>query len=249
MTRILLINPNTSQATTDMMVAIAQAALSDYARAGYAGSDCAGFDYAGSDRVGSDRADCVIGATARHGPPMIVDAAALTAAAAEVVDLGVRFGRDVSGMIVSAFGDPGLACLRREVAVPVVGIAEAAMLEAAGATRRFGIATVTPDLVVPIDARATALGLGHLYTGIRLTAGDPAALAADPDRLVTALADAVQCCIRDDKAEAVVIGGGPLGAAATVLASRFAVPVIAPIPAAVRRLMALLGRGFEAVAP
>jgi allantoin racemase len=255
MTRILLINPNTSQATTELMVAIAQSAVSDYvgaddARSDHVGSDDVSSDqvgshHAGSGHVGSNHAEAgctrVIGATARHGAAMIVDAATLAAAAEEVVELGLRFGRDVSGIIVSAFGDPGLVCLRRKVAVPVVGIAEAAMREAAGNARRFGIATVTPDLVGPIDDRAAALGLGHLYTGIRLTSGDPAALAADPDRLVRALADAVRRCIRDDKAEAVVIGGGPLGDAATVLASCFAVPVIAPIPAAVRRLMALLG--------
>ena len=36
---------------------------------------------------------------------------------------------------------------------------------------------------------------------------------------------------------AVVIGGGPLGQAAIDLAPRFTTPVIAPIPAAMRRLM------------
>jgi Asp/Glu/hydantoin racemase len=214
MTRILLINPNTSQATTDMMVAIAQAAAAH------------GIE--------------IIGATARRGVPMILDAAALTAAAAEVVQIGIRHAGDVAGIIISAFGDPGLNCLRRKLDIPVVGIAEAAMIEAAANARRFGVATVTPDLADPIKARAVALGLGPLYTGIQLTEGDPKALADDPDRLVTALADAVTRCIQRDGAEAVAIGGGPLGNAATTLSKRFGIPVIAPIPAAMRRLMAHL---------
>jgi allantoin racemase len=212
--RILLINPNASQATTAMMAAIAQSAAPDSVE--------------------------IIGATAQRGVAMIVDSAALMAAAQEVVEIGIRHCQTVSGIIVSAFGDPGLAALRQEVRIPVVGIAEAAMLEAAGQSRRFGVATVTPGLVDTIGARAATLGLGHLYCGTRLTPGDPIALAADPDRLVEALAEAVLTCIQRDKAEAVVIGGGPLGDAATALAPRFQVPVIAPIPAAVRGLLARL---------
>jgi Asp/Glu/hydantoin racemase len=120
--------------------------------------------------------------------------------------------------------------------VPVVGIAEASMREASEGRRRFGIATVTPELVSPINGRAEALGLRDLYTGIRLTQGDPRALAADPQALEEALARAVQRCIEEDGAEAVIVGGGPLGQAALALARRFDVPVIAPISAAMRLL-------------
>jgi Asp/Glu/hydantoin racemase len=141
-----------------------------------------------------------------------------------------------NGVIVSAFGDPGIELLRREASVPVVGIAEASMLAASEGRRRFGIATVTPELVSPIEGRAAALGLRALYTGIRLTQGDPRALAADPQALEEALAKAVQCCIDEDGAQAVIIGGGPLGQAALALAPRFDVPVIAPISAAMRLL-------------
>lgn len=214
MTRILLINPNTSRATTDRMVAIAQAA----APPGIA----------------------VVGVTASRGVPMIVDPPALAAAAEQVVVMGLDAGPSVAGIIVSAFGDPGLGALRARVAIPVVGIAEAAMREAAQGGRRFGIATVTPALVAGIDAYAGSLDLHPLYTGTRLTPGDPAALAARPAELIAALAQAVELCVQQDGAEAVAIGGGPLGDAATALASRLATPVIAPIPAAMRRMMAML---------
>jgi allantoin racemase len=215
MTRILLINPNSSQATTDMMVRIAQSAAPATIQ--------------------------VVGATARYSPAMIVDAMALAACEPEVIEIGLRLGRDVSGIIVSAFGDPGVTCLRRKIDIPVVGIAEAAMQQAAEGGRRFGVATVTPGLVDAIDARAAALGLADLYSGIRLTAGDPLALVADPDGLIEALRETVAACIRLDQAEAVVIGGGPLGDAATTLTQHFNIPVIAPIPAAIRRIITMLG--------
>ena len=112
------------------------------------------------------------------------------------------------------------------------------MREAARGGRRFGVATVTPNLATMIDDYAAALGLGRYYTGIRLTDGEPTALAADPERLLEELHRAVARCIREDGAEAVVIGGGPLGDAAAALTNQFHLPVIAPIPAAVASLVA-----------
>ncbi len=181
----------------------------------------------------------VFGTTARCGVPMIVDAPSLQNAAAEVVELGALYAPRADGIIVAAFGDPGLDDLRTRVAVPVVGIAESAMRDAADSGRRFGVATVTPGLVDAIVGRATALGLQEHFTGVRLTESDPAALLANPAHLVAELGAAVALCITDG-AKAVIIGGGPLGDAAAALAGQFAVPVIAPIPAAIRRLSQLV---------
>ena len=214
MTRVLLINPNTSQATTERMTAIARAAAP----------------------LGVE----VVGATVRRGPTMILTAAELDAAEAEVIEVAAASGDGADGIIIAAFGDPGIAALRRRVDVPVVGIAEASMLEAAAGGRRSGVATTTPALVAVIAERAHALGVGALYAGLRLTAGEPHALVADPERLVDALAEAVRQSIECDGAEAVVIGGGPLGDAAAVLAGRFSIPIVAPIPAAVACLMRTL---------
>jgi allantoin racemase len=215
---ILLINPNTSETTTAMMVRIA------------------------ASEVPADFR--VQGCTARRGPPMIVNEAELNAAGLEVEQSWLASGTTWDGVIVSAFGDPGIDLVRATSKVPVVGICEASMLEAAQNGRRFGVATVTPELVRAIDSRAHELGLGKLYTGIRLTEGDPRGLAADPGALEEALAGAVLKCIEEDGAQAVIIGGGPLGQAALALAGRFGgVPVIAPIPSAVRRLLAQIDGG------
>lgn len=213
--RILLINPNTNAETTALMVAIAQ---------GEAG----------------DRAE-ILGATATTGPRMILDPTALGAAAVEVVRMAASRGSAVDGLIVAAFGDPGLADIRRLCPVPAVGIAEAALLEAAAGGRRFGIATTTPNLAGAIDGRVAELGLGDSYTGIRLTRDDPLGLMSDVTALTAALAEAVRACIARDGAEAVVIGGGPLGEAAKRLQPGFAVPIVQPLPSAVRRLIAQLG--------
>ncbi|MET9953344.1 aspartate/glutamate racemase family protein [Streptomyces sp. NPDC006339] len=125
--------------------------------------------------------------------------------------------------------------------VPVVGIGEAALAEAAAGGRRFGIATTTPRLAGSIVAHVARLGLADRFTGTRFTPGSPGDLASRPDVLLAALEEAVRACVVRDGAEAVVIGGGPLGDAATALQDRLDLPVIAPVPAACRQLLRLLG--------
>ncbi|MGY4511994.1 aspartate/glutamate racemase family protein [Bradyrhizobium sp. USDA 3650] len=212
--RILLINPNSSAATTEMMVAIARSAAGD------------GID--------------VDGATATRAPQMIVTPDALDAASAEVLEIAQSNRHACDGIIVAAFGDPGLAGIKAAIELPTAGIGESSMLAAAENSRRFGVATTTPLLAAKIGALPAALGLRSRYTGVRFAEGDPQELMRNPARLRTALAGAVEACIAQDGAEAVVIGGGPLGEAARELQPMFTVPIISPIPSAVARIIRLI---------
>jgi Asp/Glu/hydantoin racemase len=130
--------------------------------------------------------------------------------------------------------------LRARVAVPVVGIGEASMQEAADGGRRFGVATTTPGLADSIAQAVARLGLSAQFSGTRIPEEDPLRLAADPNLQDRLLGDAVHACIAQDAAQAVVIGGGPLAQSAERLAGRFGVPVISPVAAAMRRVAALL---------
>ncbi|WP_369147362.1 aspartate/glutamate racemase family protein [Streptomyces sp. R44] len=215
----MLINPNTSAATTAMMTAIARRTLGP--------------------------ALPVRGVTVARGPHMLTDPEALRAAAPEVLAAGLRATAegDCAALLVAAFGDPGLAELRAATAgtgIPVVGLGEAALQSAAADGTPFGIATTTPLLGDAIHTRVTALGLADRYTGLRLTAGTPERLSADPELLLDRLERAVRACAERDGARAVVIGGGPLGEAAEELRARCAVRVVAPIPAACRAIARLL---------
>ncbi|MER8046600.1 aspartate/glutamate racemase family protein [Streptomyces sp. NPDC094032] len=233
----MLVNPNTSTATTRMMVSLARRAL--------AGTGLR-----------------VRGVTAADGPAMLTGPDALRAAVPHVLAAAraARAGGDCAALIVGAFGDPGVAELRAPLgdaprgvgvgdipravglggAPPVVGIGEAALAEAAAGGRRFGIATTTPCLADTIAAHVHRLGLAPAFTGTRFTPGDPERLAARPEALLAALEDAARACALRDGAEAVVIGGGPLSDAAAALSTRLRIPVIAPIPAACRRVAGLL---------
>jgi Asp/Glu/hydantoin racemase len=214
MKHIVLINPNTSVRTTDMMTGIAQR----YLPQGYS----------------------ISGMTADRGVSMITDIAALQASESGVVEMGLACAETAQGIIISAFGDPGLEALRAALTIPVVGLCEASMIAASRDGRKFGIATVTPELVPCFAEKARALGLAMNYTGTRLTNGDPEQLAADPAALLVTLDHATRECFLKDHADAVIIGGGPLGQAAETLQKRFASPVISPIRCAVESLVAAL---------
>ncbi|VVE74889.1 hydantoin racemase [Pandoraea anapnoica] len=216
MTHILLINPNTSTATTQMMVDIARTYFASVMTS----------------------PPTVVGATVTRGAPMIVDEQDLAVAADAVNDPQiVALAAQADGVIVGAFGDPGIEALRARLDVPVVGIGSASVREAGEGGRRFGIATTTPRLADSIASNVRKLGLGASFTGARFTTGDPLALGDVPSQLESSLAGAVDACIRLDGAQAVVIGGGPLGEAAMALGERFSLPVIGPVPAACRALL------------
>ncbi len=214
MRRITLINPNTNTKTTQLMADIAQAA----APAGVT----------------------VTGATVAEGPPLITDEAGLGIAAGAVMALLASIDDSADGYIISAFGDPGLEAARQSLAVPVAGIAEAGMSEAADGGRRFGVATTLPGLEAAIRKRAETYGFAAQFVSTRLTDGDASYNMADPARLADALEGAILRCV-DDGAEAVVIGGGPLAQAAKTLAPIMPVPLIEPVPAAVRMIVRALG--------
>ncbi len=208
---LLLLNPNTDPATTAEMVAIAR-------------------------RTGTETALSVERRTAAFGVRMIVEPAALAEAARAVAVMAEVIAREpnVEGVIIAAFGDPGLEAARKTLAVPVCGIGEASFREAGAGGRRFAVATTTPGLVDAIAERVRRAGLQDCFAGTFLAEGDPFALVADPARLVSALAEACERARSEAGAEAVIIGGGPFARAATEIAARVDMTIIEPIPAAVR---------------
>lgn len=85
---------------------------------------------------------------------------ALSKAAEAVAELIDQLtANEPDGVLISAFGDPGLDAMRPVCSCPVARIAEASMTEAARDGRRFGVATTTPALVDSIRKRAASYGL------------------------------------------------------------------------------------------
>jgi Asp/Glu/hydantoin racemase len=215
--RLLLVNPNTNARTTALMAAIAQRAAPDGV--------------------------ILEGATVATGAPLLDDPAKLAAGALAVQAL--LAATDLSpcaGVIIAAFGDPGLAESRAASPLPLTGIAEAAMAEAAEAGR-FVIVTTTALLKPAIDARVARYGHAARHAGTFLTPEDAAPLMADPARLEAVLEATARQALAETRADAIIIGGGPLAAVAEALRPRFPVPIVEPVPAAVRLAVRRAGPG------
>lgn len=207
--RIALVNPNVSASSTRSMLLVAASAV------------LPGF--------------IVEGRTAPFGVPLITSEEALIVAGMAVQAMGQSLAADgFAGVIICAFGDPGIDELRAMLRVPVTGLAEAGLAEAAEGGRQFSVVTTTPDLAGPIRKAALRYGFGDALASIRITPGDPGAVMADPEQLEQALLAACDRVIDHDRAEAIVIGGGPLAMAARAIAHKVRVPLIEPVPAAVR---------------
>lgn len=208
MYRILLLNPNTNSTTTHTMVGLLQAAL--------------------------PMTWHVTARTATQGVPLIDSAEQLHACSDHVLDMWRSDPYGWDAIVVSSFGDPCVEQLRRLTKCPVIGLGEASVLAASAGGRRFGIATVTPKLADPIRALVQRLGVAHLYTGLSNAPGQMPQLLNDHTQLKQALHYAAQACVQLDGAQAIIVGGGPLGNVALALQSqqaRYGAPVIAPLSA------------------
>ncbi|NQX15964.1 aspartate/glutamate racemase family protein [Rathayibacter sp. VKM Ac-2857] len=212
---IVVVNPNTSVATTRLLVAVAR------------------------DAVRGEDVE-IVGETAAEGPSIITTPAALEAAAEHVVTAARRavLLHAPDAIVVAAFGDPGAARAAEATGLPVVGIGAAAVRAASAEGRRFAIATTTGRLEPVLRALVAESGGLDAYAGCFLTES-PAEELDDPERLLRELHAAV---LRAQAvgAEAVIIGGGPLSAAAERLAEEFAgvLPIVEPIRAAVAEALA-----------
>lgn len=178
--------------------------------------------------------------TASEGPELIAQPASLKRAALMVERIEIP--QDTRAIIVAGFGDPGAAELARRLRCPVIGIGAASIRAASRDGVPFGIVTTTPDLERDLSSLVDHT-LPHsqsgLFVGNFFAKGDPLGLMATETGLDDALAEAIERAM-EAGAQRVVIGGGPLGAAAERLRSRVRVPLINPIRSAAREVVALL---------
>lgn len=221
--KLLLVNPNTNAETTEIMRGLA-------AEAAPAGVE-------------------VEGLTVARGPPLLTHPLALSAAGSAVLGVaGWIRGRGVDGVIVGAFGDPGRDGLAARLSVPVVGLGSAGLRAGGLGGRRFAVVTTTPELVSSIREMVERLGLGDRFAGVSLTEGDATATTTDAAGLPRALAEASRRAISQWGVTALVIGGGPLCAAARGLAFP-GVSIVDPIVAAVREVTDRMGEGRRSRPP
>lgn len=201
--RILLINPNTTGAITGSMAAYVE---------GIAGS-----------------AATFVPVTGRFGARYISTRAAAAIAAHAALDALAEHAQGFDAVYLACFGDPGLAALKEVSRVPVVGMAEAACIEAARHGRRFGIVTGGALWKPMLEEFVATLGLSPQLAAIRTVAPTGDRIAADPQAALALLAEACTVCADEDGADIVILGGAALAGLARRLQPRVAVPLLCSV--------------------
>lgn len=178
--KLVVLNPNTSSRMTDATVLALRGALPT------------SFD--------------LVGMTAARGVPVIDTAERFAIGAATALDMLAEVPLDADAILLACFGDPGLLSLRRQAAVPVIGMAEAAARAARRAGQRFAIVTAGSGWVPLLRDAMRALEADDLLVDVYPLPGNGADLQRDP----AAFRDGVAALSRqaaDDGAQALVLGG------------------------------------------
>ena len=210
MPTLLILNPNTTPAVTEMLRrrAVELAPTGGQARA----------------------------VTASFGARYISDEAAVAVAAHAAMD---AFAADralhgaADAVLIGCFGDPGLDALRDLAAEPVHGLAEASMLEAAR-LGRFAIVTGGVRWPPMLRRLAWSLGVADALAGIEVVDRTGAELAADVAAAHALLLGACEAAISRHRPDALVLGGAALTSMAPALAARLPVPLLDSVSTALQ---------------
>jgi allantoin racemase len=215
MTRITVINPNTSAELTATITKAAQAV----AGAGVT----------------------VTGVHPAVGVPSVESHAQEAIAAVGVIEQVRAHQTDTDAFVIACFGDTGVPAAREVATCPVVGMTEAALHTACLVAHRFVVITLPARTIAHSDRVVRALGLEHRCT---VTAVDvPVAELVDGStHLLDAFAEAARGA---DHAEAVVLGCAGLADLVGPLSDTLGVPVIDGVAAGVGIAVGLVAMGLN----
>jgi allantoin racemase len=213
--KLLLINPNITQAMTDAMAAEAR-------------------------RFASPDTD-IIAVTAAFGTEYVENRAEAAIASHAVLDALATHAAGCDAAIISAFGDPGLAAAREFADIPVVGIEEAAILAAWMLGRRYSIICLTPRLRTWYIECAQEHGLAGRLASVRALDAPIADITQAKEQFRDRLLALCVHAVEEDEAEVIIFGGGPIAGLAREMRDDIPVPTLDGVSCAVRMAEALVG--------
>ncbi|WP_167767690.1 aspartate/glutamate racemase family protein [Bradyrhizobium frederickii] len=214
--KLLLLNPNTSTAVTQLMMEVGQRAAAS----------------------GTELVPC----TASRGVPYISTRTEAQIGGAIALEMLAEQHGKVDAAIIAAFGDPGLFAARETFDIPMVGMAEAAMLTACMAGRRFAIVTFAQALGPWYEECVRDHGLRERCAGIRMLDTPFKAISDVGTEKEDLLVELAQRAVIEDGADVLIFAGAPLSGLAERVADRIPVPVVDQVVAAVKQAEALVAQ-------
>lgn len=218
MTRITVINPNTSAELTDTISAAAQAV--------------------------SGPGVTVLGVQPATGVPSVESHAEEAIAAVGVLEQVREHQDGTDAYVVACFGDTGVHAAREVATCPVVGMTEAALQTACLVAHRFVVITLPARTIAHSDRVVRELGLENRCTVVAVDV-PVAELVGGSTHLLAAFTDAAREAMTTYGAEAVVLGCAGLADLVDPLSRALDAPVIDGVAAAVGIATGLVAMGLN----
>lgn len=192
--------------------------------------------------------------TARFGARYIASRAASAIAAHAVLDaLANEVGQDnprgYDAVIIGCFGDPGLEAARECFALPIIGMADSAILAALKVAPRVSVLTGGAAWVPMLEEFFLLRGLGP--ERVRVAAIPPTGdmIAREPERAAGLLAEVARGEIAHG-AGVILLGGAGLVGLDAMVAPQITVPVLDGLRCAIEAAeTATAGRTLGSIAP
>lgn len=206
MTNILLINPNTTKSITDLVLKTAKGFASKGTR--------------------------LRALTGSFGPRYIASRAGYAIASHAALDAYANDRGPKDAVVLACFGDPGLAALKEVSPVPVVGMADASILQACAMGNRFSIVTGGERWKSMLEEFVANHGLSSRLASVRTVAPTGADIARDPKAAMELLAQGCSACVKDG-ADVVILGGAGLAGLAAKLKPMVDAPLLDGVACAI----------------
>ncbi|WP_420394329.1 aspartate/glutamate racemase family protein [Acuticoccus sp.] len=184
----------------------------------------------------------------RVAPKNYVSAADMTLAEFGALEAGLSAQeRGYDAVCIDTMSDSGLAALRSELAIPVIGPGRASVLMALLLGHRFSILAMWPHWRHLYTKTLTELGVAHACASIRWIDAAPdnqALLVGKEAEVLPALEAVARRCVEEDGADVILLGSTTMHQAHAHLAAALPVPVINPGPLTYKLAEAVLGLGL-----
>lgn len=217
--RILVINPNTTQAMTD--------AIAESAR-----------------RYASPGTE-IIPLTATFGADGIDCNFESYISAVAVMDLVATYEGDFDGVVMAGFGEHGRDGVQEIVSVPVIDICEASAYIAQLVGRTYSVVTTLDRSIASIEDRLLLAGLSARCASVRATGLSTLELDEQPERAFHAIVEQARHAVEVDRAEVICLGCGGMAGLDEAISAELGVPVVDGVAAGVRLVEAVVGMGLK----
>lgn len=137
-------------------------------------------------------------------------------------------------VVVAAFGDPGVSALRELLPIPVTGLTEAALASAHLLGNRISVIAISQRIQAWYREVITGYGFGGRLASIRALDRPLSSIGGIQEEHAQALKALAERAVDEDGADVIVLAGAPLAGLARTLRGQLPVPVVDGVSSAVR---------------